>query len=241
MHLKHLSDFSRPPHTSTSSPSASTGGSTRSTPSAHCSASRATPLLQPMPSFTRESGGTLHVAVMGVNRIGKDRGSERPPFPRRLLQAKGRPRPQARGDPRQAGGRSGHPREARCRDRRPPLQRAAGHRLDQRRYRVLQGLQAASGPMPSRRPRVRPPQGRCGLLAACGGQQGCPANPGGPSPGEGGQPARPRGQEDRAQGYHRRLQSAVWREPRHQQLRPLLPGRPAAHQGSAVPQSRPAR
>ncbi len=25
-----------------------------------------------MPSFTRESGGTLHVAVMGVNRIGKD-------------------------------------------------------------------------------------------------------------------------------------------------------------------------
>ena len=58
--------------TSTSSPSASTGGSTRSTPSAHCSASRATPLLQPMPSFTRECGGTLHVAVMGVNRIGKD-------------------------------------------------------------------------------------------------------------------------------------------------------------------------
>ena len=41
------------------------------TPSAHCSASRATPLLQPMPSFTRESGGTQHVAVMGVNRIGK--------------------------------------------------------------------------------------------------------------------------------------------------------------------------
>ena len=56
---------------STSSPSASTGGSTRSTPSAHCSASRATPLAQPMPSFTRESGGTQHVAVMGVNRIGK--------------------------------------------------------------------------------------------------------------------------------------------------------------------------
>ena len=26
-----------------------------------------------MPSFTRESGGTLHVAVMGVNRIGKER------------------------------------------------------------------------------------------------------------------------------------------------------------------------
>ena len=42
--------------TSTSSPSASTDGSTRSTPSAHCSASRATPLAQPMPSFTRPSG-----------------------------------------------------------------------------------------------------------------------------------------------------------------------------------------
>ena len=27
---------------------------------------------QPMPSFTRESGGTLHVAVMGVNLIGKE-------------------------------------------------------------------------------------------------------------------------------------------------------------------------
>ena len=27
-----------------------------------------------MPSFTRESGGTLHVAVMGVNRIGKEQG-----------------------------------------------------------------------------------------------------------------------------------------------------------------------
>ncbi len=24
-----------------------------------------------MPSFTQESGGTLHVAAMGVNRIGK--------------------------------------------------------------------------------------------------------------------------------------------------------------------------
>ena len=39
-------------------------------------ASRATPLLQPMPSFTRESGGTLHVAVMGVNRIGKLESSD---------------------------------------------------------------------------------------------------------------------------------------------------------------------
>ena len=38
-----------------------------------------------MPSFTRESGGTLNVAVMGVNRIGKVRtlNGERPA----LLQA----------------------------------------------------------------------------------------------------------------------------------------------------------
>ena len=28
-----------------------------------------------MPSFTRESGGTLHVAVMGVNRIGKEQST----------------------------------------------------------------------------------------------------------------------------------------------------------------------
>ncbi len=34
------------------------------------------PLLQPMPSFTRERGGTLHVAVMGVNRIGKIKGTQ---------------------------------------------------------------------------------------------------------------------------------------------------------------------
>ena len=56
-------------------------------------------------------------------------------------------------------------------------------------------------------------------------------------PREGGQPARPRGQEDRAQGHHRRLQPAVRHEPRHQPLRSLLPGHPAAHQGSAVPKS----
>ena len=67
------------------------------------------------------------------------------------------PRTQARGDSRQEGGRSGHPRQARCRDRTPTLQRAAGHRLDQRRDRVLQGLQAASGPTPGRRPRVSCP------------------------------------------------------------------------------------
>ena len=38
---------------------------------------RAAPLLQPMPNFTRESGGTQHVAVMGVNRIGKESPSSR--------------------------------------------------------------------------------------------------------------------------------------------------------------------
>ena len=54
-------------------------------PSAHCSASRATPLLQPMPSFTRESGGTLHVAVMGVNRIGKIRSPQGDPSYSRIF------------------------------------------------------------------------------------------------------------------------------------------------------------
>ena len=165
----------------------------------------------------------------------RDRGSERPPLPRRLLQAKGRLRPQAGSDAHEAGGRPGHARQARCRDRRPTLQRAAGHRLDQRRHRVLRGLQEAPGRAPGRRPRVRASQDRRRLLAARGGQPGRSADPGGPSPGEGGQPARPRGQEDRAQGHHRRLQPAVRHEPRHQQLRPLLPGHPAAHQGPAVP------
>ena len=44
-----------------------------------------------------------------------------------------------------------------------------------------EGLQEAPGRTPGRRPRVRPPQGRRRLLAACGGQQGRPADPGGPS------------------------------------------------------------
>ena len=38
-----------------------------------------------MPSFTRESGGTLHVGVMGVNRIGKDRGTGIPSLPPREI------------------------------------------------------------------------------------------------------------------------------------------------------------
>ena len=117
---------------------------------------------------------------------------------RRLLQAQGRPGPQVRPDSHQAGGCPGHPRQARYRDRRPTFQRAARYSPDQRRHRVLQGLQEAPGRTAVRRPRVHPSQDRRRLLAACGGQQRCPANPGGPSPGEGGQPARPRGQEDRA-------------------------------------------
>ena len=51
----------------------------------------------------------------------------------------------------QAGGRPGHPRQARCRDRRATLQRAAGHRLDQRRHRVLRRSSRSS------RPNARPP------------------------------------------------------------------------------------
>ena len=42
--------------------------------------------------------------------------------------------PQAGSDAHEAGGRPGHPRQAQCRDWRPTLQRAAGHRLDQRRH-----------------------------------------------------------------------------------------------------------
>ena len=53
----------------------------------------------------------------------------------------------------------------------------------------------APGRASGRRPRVRAPQDRRRLLAASGGQQGRPAAPGGPSAGEGGQPARSRAQE----------------------------------------------
>jgi hypothetical protein len=57
--------------TSTNSPSASTGGSIRSTPSVPCSASRATSPHRPTQSFTPEPGSTLHVGGVGNNRIGK--------------------------------------------------------------------------------------------------------------------------------------------------------------------------
>src|ERR1700686_2477863 len=57
--------------TSTNSPSASTGGSIRSTPSVHCSASRAALPHRPMQSFTPVPGSTLHLGGVGKNRIGK--------------------------------------------------------------------------------------------------------------------------------------------------------------------------
>ena len=57
--------------TSTNSPSASTGGSIRSTPSVPCSASRATSPHRPTQSFTPEPGSILHVGGVGNNRIGK--------------------------------------------------------------------------------------------------------------------------------------------------------------------------
>ena len=61
--------------------SASIGGSTRSTPSALSSGSRATPLLRPMLSSTPVSGNTQDVAGVGLNRIGTDGRSppSRPP------------------------------------------------------------------------------------------------------------------------------------------------------------------
>ena len=66
----------------------------------------------------------------------RDRGPERSPLPRRLLPAQGRPGPQGQPASYQAGDRPGHPGQARCRDRRPTLQRVARHRLDRRRHRV---------------------------------------------------------------------------------------------------------
>jgi hypothetical protein len=54
------------------SPSASTGGSIRSTPSVPCSASRAALRHRPMQSFTPVPGSTLHLGGVGKNRIGKE-------------------------------------------------------------------------------------------------------------------------------------------------------------------------
>src|SRR3977135_2601369 len=54
-----------------SSRSASTGVSTRSTPSARCSASPAALRRRPMLSFIPELGSTLHLVGVCVNRIGK--------------------------------------------------------------------------------------------------------------------------------------------------------------------------
>ena len=44
-------------------------------------------------------------------------------------------------------------------------------------------------------------------------------------------------EEGGAQGHHRRLQRPLRHQPQHQRIRPLLPGRAKAHQGSAIPQS----
>ena len=49
---------------------ASTGGSTRSTPSAHCSESQEGSRLQPTPSYIPASGSILHVVGLCINRIG---------------------------------------------------------------------------------------------------------------------------------------------------------------------------
>src|SRR5208282_5971070 len=56
-----------------SSRSASTGGSTRSTPSARCSASQAVLRRRPMPTSIPARGRTLHLVGVCVNRIGTDR------------------------------------------------------------------------------------------------------------------------------------------------------------------------
>ena len=51
----------------------------------------------------------------------------------------------ARQRRREAGHRRGHPRQARRRDRRPPLQRALRHRQHQRRHRVPPPLRGGAG------------------------------------------------------------------------------------------------
>ncbi len=50
---------------------ASTGASTRSTPSARCSASLVMQRHRPMPNFIPATGCTLHLVAVWVNRIGK--------------------------------------------------------------------------------------------------------------------------------------------------------------------------
>ena len=59
-----------------SSRSASTGGFTRSTPSAHCSESQEGPRLQPTPSYIPVSGSILHVVGVCINRTGTERSTD---------------------------------------------------------------------------------------------------------------------------------------------------------------------
>ena len=182
--------------------------------------------------------GPLPEAAARLHHHPRHRGPERPALPRRLLQARRQERCLKPGETlaKQAvveailakhdaatGGRT--------------LQRHPRHRLHQRRHRVLRAVQDAPGRAAGRRPRLRPAEHRLRLLAARRGQQGRAADSGRPAAGKGGQRARPRGEEGRAQGHHRRLQRALRHQPQHQRVRPLLPGRPKAHQGPAVPQS----
>src|SRR3954463_11419652 len=87
---------------STNSPSVSTGGSIRSTPSAPYSASRATSPHRLTQNSIREIGNTPHVVAVGDNRIGMDDTSGRQ---RQLCQAaKGNPGFEPGGRPQAEGG-----------------------------------------------------------------------------------------------------------------------------------------
>ena len=90
--------------TSTNSRFGSTGAYTRSTPSARCSASQATPRRRPTPSFTPGTGPTLHLAGVCVNRIGiqltSPRGSRGSRRKREELSLRSESRKQARRLPR---------------------------------------------------------------------------------------------------------------------------------------------
>ena len=80
----------------------------------------------------RTTKDLFHKETPLLHHYPRHRGPERPPLPRRLLQAQGRRR-EGRPTTRQTGCRSGHPRKARCRNWRSSFQRAVGDGLDQRR------------------------------------------------------------------------------------------------------------
>ena len=101
----------------------------------------------------------------------RHRGRERPALPRRLLQTRGQEAAQARRSHRQEGRYRRHPRQARCRDRRTPLQRHLRHRVHQRRHRIPRVIQDHAGGQTGGRSRLQAAEHRLRLFparTACG-------------------------------------------------------------------------